>query len=76
MKSLSLHNSTKKGFIFFFTVTLRPFMKHHSPPLFTSRNIRKNAETNPAPMRDVIIEQPLTCHKHNLKKTIKTILKS
>ena len=37
----------------FFTVTLRPFMKYHSPPpCFPSRNITKNAE-----MRDVIIEQ-------------------
>ena len=76
MKSLSLHNSTKKGFIVFF---YRDFTAFHEAPLTSlvyTRNIRKNAETNPAPMRDVIIEQPLTCHKHNLKKTIKTILKS
>ena len=33
-------------------------MKYHSPPSFSSRNIKKN-ETNPPPMRDVIIEQPL-----------------
>ena len=35
MKSQSLHNSTKKGFIIFFILTLRPFMKYHSPPLFS-----------------------------------------
>ena len=34
-------------------------MKYHSPPSFPSRNITKNAETNPNPMRDVIIQQPL-----------------
>ena len=33
MKSQSLHNSTKKGFMIFFTVMLRPFMKYHSDPL-------------------------------------------
>ena len=57
MKSRSLHNSTKKGFTNFFTVTLRPFMKYHSPPGFPSRNITKNAETHPLYMLDVIIEQ-------------------
>ena len=34
-------------------------MKYHSLPSFPSRNITKNAETHPPPMRDVIIEQPL-----------------
>ena len=34
-------------------------MKYHSPTSFPSRNITKNAETNPLPMRDVIIQQPL-----------------
>ena len=32
MKSRSRHNSTKKGFTVFFTVTLRPFIKYQSPP--------------------------------------------
>ena len=32
MKSRSRHNSTKKGFIVFFTVTLRPFTKYQSLP--------------------------------------------
>ena len=59
MKSRSLHNSTKKGFLIFLTVTWQPFMKYHLSPSFSSRNITKNAETNPPPMRDVIIEQPL-----------------
>ena len=45
----------KKGF---FIVKLRPFMKYHSPPCFSSRNITKNAETRPPPMSGVIIEQP------------------
>ena len=58
MKSRSLHDNTKKGFLNFLTVTWQPFMKYHSPPSFSSRNITKN-ETNPPPMRDVIIEQPL-----------------
>ena len=31
-----------------------------TPPWFPSCNITKNAETNPPPMRDVIIEQPHT----------------
>ena len=53
MKSRSLHNSTKKGFMIFLTVTRQPFMKYHSPRSFPSRNITKNAETHP-PMRDVI----------------------
>ena len=60
MKSRSLQNSTKKGFMIFFTVTLSPFMKYHSPPLFPSRNITKNVETHPPPMRNVTIEQPLS----------------
>ena len=50
----------------FFTVTLRPFIKKYQsppfpfPPSFLSRNIIKNAETHPPPLRDVIIEQPQT----------------
>ena len=59
MKSRSLHNRTKKGFMIFFTVTLQPFMKYHSPPCFPSLNITKNAETHPPYMCDVIIEQLL-----------------
>ena len=54
MKSWSLHNSTKKGFMIFLTVTRQPFMKYHSPPSFSSRNITKNAETHPPPILDVI----------------------
>ena len=57
MKSRSRHNSTKKGFMIFFTVTLRPFIKH--PPYFPSRNIKRNTENHLPPMRDVIVEQPL-----------------
>ena len=52
MKSRSLHNSTKKRLYDFFTVTLRPFIKYHSPPYFPSHNITKNAETHPPTMRD------------------------
>ena len=64
MKSRSLHNSTKKGFMIFFTVTLRPFIKCHSPPppspppCFPSRNITKKAKTHPHPRRDVNIGKP------------------
>ena len=70
MKSRSLHNSTKKGFMNFFTVTLRPFMKYHSPPppSFLSCNVMKNAETHSPPMRDVIIELPLGYPPKNLEK--------
>ena len=46
----------------FFTVMLRPFIKYHSPPCFPSRNITKNADTHSPPMRDVIIEQPLSIY--------------
>ena len=49
MKSRSRHNSTKKGFMLF--GFLGGFF-------VTSRNIKKNAETRPSPMRDLIIEQP------------------
>ena len=59
MKSQSRENSTNKGFMIFFSVTLRPFIKYHSPPRFPSGNITKNAETHPPAMRNVIIEQPL-----------------
>ena len=58
MKSRSRHNTTKKGFMIFFTVTLLPFIKYHSPPCFPSYNITKSTETHPAPMHDIIIEQP------------------
>ena len=51
----------------FFTVTLRPFIKYHSPLCFQSRNITKNAETDSPLMRDVIIEQPLrTVYGNNI----------
>ena len=57
----------KKKLYDIFTVTLRPFIKYHSPPCFPSRNITKNAETHPPLMRDVIIEQPLrTVYGHNI----------
>ena len=49
MKSRSLHSSTEKGFMVFFTVTLRPLMKYHSPTCFPSRCITKNAEAHPPP---------------------------
>ena len=58
MKLWSLHNSTKKGFLIFLTVTWRSFMNYCSPPCFPSSNIMENAGTHPFPMRDVIIEQP------------------
>ena len=58
MKSRSRHNNIKKGFMIFFTMTLRPFIKYHSPACFPSRNITKNAATHPPSLRDVIIEQP------------------
>ena len=41
MKSRFLYNSTKKSFMSFFTVTLRPFIKHHSPSLFRHATWRK-----------------------------------
>ena len=51
----------------FFTVTLRPFIKYHSPLCFQSRNITKNAETDSPLIRDVIIEQPLrTVYGNNI----------
>ena len=53
MKSRSRQNSTKGLMIF--------FIKYHPPPpCFLPRNITKNAQTRPPPMRDVIIEQPLS----------------
>ena len=58
MKSRFRHNSAKRGFMIFFTVTLQPFIKYHSPPLFSSRKITKSTETHSSAMRDVIIEQP------------------
>ena len=57
----------KKGFMILFTVTLRSFVKYHSPPCFPSRTITKNAETHPTPMRGVIIERPLFCEYSYLK---------
>ena len=51
----------KKALWFFFTVTLQPFIMYQpSAPCFPSRNITKNAKAHPAPIRDEIIEQPLT----------------
>ena len=41
MKSRSCHNSTKKGFMTFFTVMLWSLIKYHSPPCFPSRSITK-----------------------------------
>ena len=56
MKSPSLRNNAKKGFM-----TLQPFIMYQpSAPCFPSRNITKNAKAHPAPIRDEIIEQPLT----------------
>ena len=59
MKSRSLPNSTKKGFmiVFYFDVTAFHEVPL-APPGFPSRNFTKNAETHPLPMRDVIIKQP------------------
>ena len=54
--SRSLHNSTKKDFMIFFTEMLRSCSTTH-PPCFTLRNITKNTETHSPPMCDVIIEQ-------------------
>ena len=61
MKYQSCLNSIKNGYMIFFTVTLRPFINltDFHPPCFPSRNITKNDETHPPPMRDVIIEQSL-----------------
>ena len=55
MKSWSLHNSTKKGFMIFLRYGLSWSTTHF--PCFPSRNITKNVETHPPLMRDVIIEQ-------------------
>ena len=69
MKFRSRHNSTKKAVLFFYRdvkafhqVPLTPPALPPPPfPMFSvtcfpSRNITKNAETHPLPMRDVIIE--------------------
>ena len=61
MKSRSLHNSTKKGFVVFFYRDVTAFPEVPlTPPCLPLRNITKNGETHPPPMRDAIIEQPLT----------------
>ena len=77
MKSRSLHNITRKGFMISFTVALGLFMKYHSPPCFPSRSITENAETHPTPMRDVIIElPPISKTKQNHTKPITTFSES
>ena len=64
IKFRSRPNSIKKGYDFFYhdvTVVHQVSLTLPAPPLhlcFPSRNITKNAETHPTPMRDVIIEQP------------------
>ena len=55
MKSRSLHDKTKNCVIIF-SCDVRSFMKYYLPLGFSSRNITKNAETHPPPMRDVIIK--------------------
>ena len=64
MKSRSLHNSTKKGFMIFLSwryghswSTINPLVFRHA----TSRKTLRPAR-HPAPVRDVIIEQPLCSH--------------
>ena len=60
MKSRSLRNSTKNSSRFFLPWRYGlSWNTIHLPPCFPSRNIKKNAETYPTPMRDVVIEQPL-----------------
>ena len=49
----------------FFTVTLRSFIKYHSPPCFPSCKLTKNAETHPPLMCDVIIEHLFKRHIFN-----------
>ena len=71
MKSRSCHNRTKKGFMIFFTVTLRSFIKYHPPPCFPSCKLTKNAETHPPLMRDVIIEHLLK--RHILNRTTRSV---
>ena len=57
MKSRSRH---KKLYDVFFYRDVTAFHQVPlTPPCFSSRNITKNADTHPLPMRDVIIEQPL-----------------
>ena len=59
------HKKRLYDFMTFFTATLRPFIKYHSPlpPLFPSRNITKNAKTHPPSIHNVIIKQPLQTMK-------------
>ena len=59
MKSRSRHNSTKKALWFRLLWRYGLLSSITHPTCFPSRNITKNADTNPPPMRDVIIEQPL-----------------
>ena len=58
IKSRSLHNSTKKGFMICFYRDVMVFHEVPFTPCFPSRDITKNAEIYPPPMRDLIIEQP------------------
>ena len=60
MKSRSLHNGTKKGFMirFYRDVTAFHEAPLTPPPYFPSHSITKNAETHLPPMRDVLIKQP------------------
>ena len=62
MKSRSLHNSTKKGFMIFFYRDVTFFHEVPLTPCFPSRNITNNAETHQHTMCDVIIEQPHIAH--------------
>ena len=59
MKPRSFHNSAKNGLYDFFYRDVTAFHEvPFTPPCFPSRNITKNAETQPPLMHDIIIEQP------------------
>ena len=60
MKSRSVHNSTKKGLLFFYCDVTVFHEVPLTPVVFRHATSRKNVETHPPPMRDVIIKQPLT----------------
>ena len=49
MKSQSRHNDTLKGFMIFFTVTLRSFNKYHAPPLFSVTQHHEKGLEPPTP---------------------------
>ena len=70
MKSQSRHNSTKKGLINFFTVTLRPFIKYHSAPKDAMNSFK---EMFPLARMFPLAIMHLSCFpSRNITKNVKT----